>query len=50
MSAIRDYLEAKGALGEREWLRREPRVTHPEILEARFPVRPHRSLFERVAA
>jgi len=33
MSEIRNYLEAKTALGAREWLRREPRETHPEILE-----------------
>ena len=29
---IRDYLEAKLELGEKEWLRREPRTTHREIL------------------
>lgn len=34
MSAIRDYLKAKVALGPNEWLRREPRDTHPEILAA----------------
>lgn len=33
-SVIRAYLEAKAALPEREWLRREPRTTHPAILEA----------------
>jgi len=31
MSEIRTYLEAKAALPEGEWLRREPRGTHPEI-------------------
>ncbi len=34
MSAIRGYLEEKAALPEKEWLRREPRSTHPDILEA----------------
>lgn len=34
MTAIRDYLEAKAAERSGEWLRREPRATHPEILEA----------------
>lgn len=29
---VRDYLTEKAALGEKEWLRREPRTTHPEIL------------------
>lgn len=31
MSDIRTYLEEKAALPENEWLRREPRATHPEI-------------------
>lgn len=34
MSPIREYLEAKAALHVREWLRREPRETHPDILSA----------------
>lgn len=34
MSAIRDYLEAKAAGQPGEWLRREPRTTHPDIQEA----------------
>lgn len=34
MSEIRDYLEEKLALGEGEWLRREPRTTHPAIIAA----------------
>lgn len=33
-SEIRTYLEEKAALGEREWLRREPQETHPAILAA----------------
>lgn len=33
MSTIREYLEEKAALEPREWMRREPRTTHPEILE-----------------
>lgn len=34
MSAVRTYLEAKTAdPNPKEWLRREPRSTHPEILE-----------------
>ncbi len=32
MSTVRDYLTDKAAQGEKEWLRREPRSTHPEIL------------------
>lgn len=34
MSAIRDYLEATAAELPGEWLRREPRTTHIDILEA----------------
>jgi hypothetical protein len=34
MSEIRDYLYAKACLPEGEWLRREPRTTHPAILAA----------------
>lgn len=30
----REYLQEKLALGGREWLRRDPRVTHPDILGA----------------
>ncbi len=32
MSDVRDYLTEKAAQGEKEWLRREPRTTHPEVL------------------
>ena len=34
MSVIREYLEEKLALGEKEWLRRDPLDTHPAILSA----------------
>lgn len=34
MSDIRAYLEEKAALPEREWLRRDPPVTHPAIMQA----------------
>lgn len=34
MSAVRTYLEEKSGEPPKEWLRREPRTTHPEILEA----------------
>lgn len=32
MSEVTSYLTEKANAGEREWLRREPRYTHPEIL------------------
>ena len=34
MSAIRAYLEEKAAMPEKEWLRRDPHTTHPDILQA----------------
>lgn len=34
MSKVRDYLYEKACLPEGEWLRREPRTTHLEILNA----------------
>lgn len=32
MTTIREYLEDKAAQPEREWVRRKPATTHPEIL------------------
>lgn len=33
MSETREYLEVKASEHPKEWLRREPRTTHPKILE-----------------